>query len=135
MTDLEKFEMWFYQRYDDNGGFKGYMWDCWQAAKQSQVEEIEKLQEENARLREIEFNADKITASYKDQIDESKARLEAIKNHCFDFESKRVCNVFEAAKKTLLENLDLCDGDICTLYDLKIAVLAIEPSFFEEDGE
>ena len=40
--------------------------------------------------------------------------------------------LLEAAKKTLMENLHLCDGDNCTLYDLKTAVLSIDGNFFDE---
>ena len=38
----------------------------------------------------------------------------------------------KAAAKTLLENLHLADGDCCTLYDLREAVLAINPTALDE---
>jgi len=34
-----------------------------------------------------------------------------------------------AAAKTLLENLHLCDGDDCTLKDLRDAVAAVDPEW------
>ncbi len=43
--------------------------------------------------------------------------------------------LLEAAKKTLKENLHLCDGDVCTLYDLKVAVKAIDPEWDLFDGD
>lgn len=49
----------------------------------------------------------------------------------------RVIDVLlNAAKKTLTDNLDLCDGDTCTLYDLKMAVKDVEPywDLFAEEG-
>lgn len=43
--------------------------------------------------------------------------------------------LLNAAKKTLKENLHLCDGDTCTLYYLKVAVQAIDPEWdlFEDE--
>ncbi len=38
-------------------------------------------------------------------------------------------SLLAAAKNTLMENLNLCDGDICTLYKLKSAVLNADPAF------
>jgi hypothetical protein len=49
----------------------------------------------------------------------------------------RVIDVLlNAAKKTLTDNLDLCDGDTCTLYDLKMAVKDVDPDWdlFAEEG-
>ena len=49
----------------------------------------------------------------------------------------RVIDVLlNAAKKTLMENLYLCDGDTCTLYDLKVAVKDVAPDWdlFTKEG-
>lgn len=39
-------------------------------------------------------------------------------------------SLFEAAIKTLKDNLDLCDGNICTLKDLRDDVEAVEENWF-----
>lgn len=38
-------------------------------------------------------------------------------------------HVLEAAKQTLLDNLHLCDGDVCTLKELRDAVSVICPGW------
>jgi hypothetical protein len=48
-------------------------------------------------------------------------------------ENDRLAALFEAAKQTLLDNLHLADGDDCTLYALREAVLAIDPTVICDD--
>jgi hypothetical protein len=43
--------------------------------------------------------------------------------------------LLEAAIKTLNENLDLCDGNVCTLKDLRDAVAQIEPNWYKDPDE
>lgn len=98
---------------------------------------MNKLYEEVKMVFEKYDNKRAIAAEILDVDGIEEAIIDELESRGFDFgdnaesitADKSMNGLLSAATKTLNDNLHLCDGDVCTLKDLRDAVAKIRPDW------